>query len=570
MDYLKQLYAQLRDLFLSMTPGNRIIASLLAAVLVVSLGYLVVGSIKTEPTPEGKYVYLYDGREFEGDEKSAAENALAKEGLRGHDWIGNKLRVPRKLSAKYTAQIAAEKVLNPRNNARITAVNGASPWESGKAMDNKKEQAYARDIADAIAQMPDIATAEVFPNSRREFNRKLLQNQWIPSVSVFVKAKTFKPLSDDAVASIAAIVAPAFGIVDRKEITITDSKNVKTYNGLGQEMGGNGASYMKEQTRYQELWKDKIYNLFPTIRGLQVETSVELTQRSKDEFFKVSHDDPTELHSHVKGTDFEKTDADRYARPGQVSQMGRQLIDPTANVSAQAKTKEVTHEEEKSNALQGIENRYEMFPLIPQKIVASLRVPRSYIKSLWLKKNTKKGETPQEPTEEQLDAESVLVLDVMKKQVEHLLSLYHDKKSLDSVNITDYHDDPEEEVILTAWEKFQLWLVDNWQTLGLMGLVLSGLGVLWLITRPEKPEPIVIYEAPEVPLELLEARARVEAEAAAAAAEEVDEDGIPRTLEPFKSVLSLQEEIAELIEQNPDAAAAVLQQWIGTVVLAER
>jgi len=571
MDYVKQLYAQLRDLFLSMTPGNRIIASLLAAVLVVSLGYLLVGSVKTESTPEGKYVYLYDDREFEGDEKSSVESALAKDGLHAHDWIGNKLRVPKKLSAKYGATIAMANALIPRYNNRKTTVEGTSPWESGKAMENKKEQATARDLADAITLLPDIATAQVFPNSRREYNRKMLQFQWIPSVSVVVKAKTNKPLSDDAVVAIAGAVAPAFGVVDYKEIKIIDSKNQKTYNGLGQEQGGSGTSYGRAQAQYQERFKDQIYNLFPMIHGLQVETSVELTQKINENVFMVQHDDPTVIHSHVRGTDFEKTDADRYGRPGQIPQMSRPLIDSTANISAQAKTKEVTHENETSNALQGKEDRYEMIPLVPQKVVASLQVPRSYIMGLWLKKNTKKGETPQEPTEEQLDAESVLVLDNMKKQVEHLLRLYRDPKNPECVAITDYPDDPEEETVLTAWEKFQCWLVDNWQTLGLMGLVLAGLGVLWLITRPEKPEPIVIYEAPEVPLELLEARARAEAEAVAAAAEEeLDDDGMPRTLEPFKSMLSLQEEIAELIEQNPEAATAVLRQWIGTVVLAER
>ena len=567
MDYVKQLYAQLRDLFLSMTPGNRIIASMLAAVIVVSLGYLVVGSIKTDVTPEGKYAYVYDDRPFVGDEKSSAENALARAGLRGHDWIGDKLRVPRNQLAKYTAVIAENKVLNPRGNARKEAVDGAGPWESGKMLDNKKEQATARDLANAIAMLPDVATAQVFPSSRRDFNRQTLQHRWIPSASVLVEAKTNKPLSDDAVASIAAIVAPAFGIVDLKEITITDSKNVRTYNGLGQERSRGGTSYHSAQTRYQDQIKDQIHELFPYIRGLQVQATVVLSSRINENVFIVQHDDPTAVHTHERGTDFEKTDADRFARPGQIAQMSRTLIDPGANVSAQARTKEITHEKEESNALQGTENRHELAPFIPQRIVASLQIPRSYVKEVWQMRNR----TAQEPTEEELDVVSTVIRDDMKKQVEHLLFPYRDPRNPETVQITEYPDDPPEEIILTAWEQFQLWLFDNWQTLGLMGLVLSGLGVLWLITRPEKPEPIVIYEAPEVPLELLEARARAEAEAAAAAAEEeIGEDGIPRTLEPFKSMLSLQEEIAELVEQNPDAAAAVLRQWIGNVANVEK
>ncbi len=575
MDYLKKLYAQLRDLFLSMTPGNRIIATLLAAVLVVSLGYLFVGSIRTDSSPEGKYVYLYNGWHFDNSEQRAAEDALSQKGLRAHEWVGDQLRVPKSLAAKYTAELADKKVVNPRGVSRMATASGFSPWETSTAMEEKMKQASASDLADAIALLPDIATAKVIPNVRRDFNRKNLQFQRIPSVAVIVEAKTYKPLSDDAVASIAGIVATGFGIVDRKDITITDSKNTKTYNGLGQEMGGNGTSYMREQTRYQEIWKDKIYNLFPYIRGLQVETSIVLTQTINERVFTVQHGEPTAVHEHLRGTDFLKQEADRFGRPGQIAQMSRPLIDPTAGQAAQAKTTEKTHEKENSNALQGSEKNFELIPLVPQKIVASLQIPRSHVRKHWLDKNTKKGEAPPEPTDEQLDAESVMIRDDMKKQVEMLLFPYRDPKNPEVVQITEYPDMPEEEHVATAWETFQIWLFENWQTLGLMGLVLAGLGVLWLITRPSKPEPIVIYEAPEVPLELLEARAKAEAQAAAAATEEgetyVDEDGVVRTLEPFsKSIRSLQEEIAELVEENPDAAAAVLRQWIGTVVQAEK
>jgi flagellar biosynthesis/type III secretory pathway M-ring protein FliF/YscJ len=105
-----------------------------------------------------------------------------------------------------------------------------------------------------------------------------------------------------------------------------------------------------------------------------------------------------------------------------------------------------------------------------------------------------------------------------------------------------------------------------------MGLVLGGLCVLWTITRPVKPPQIVIYEAPEVPMEVIEAKAqaKAEAEAAAIAAEAAArEEEIDRTLEPFGSIRSIRDEIAELVAENPEAAAAVLRQWIGNVALTE-
>ncbi len=76
-----QLFAQVRDLYLSMTPSNRVLSGLLLAVLFVSLGYLIVGSINTG-SPQSKVVRLYNGRTFTQDDQMAIANALAEAGLK--------------------------------------------------------------------------------------------------------------------------------------------------------------------------------------------------------------------------------------------------------------------------------------------------------------------------------------------------------------------------------------------------------------------------------------------------------------------------------------------------------
>jgi hypothetical protein len=74
---LKQNYAKLKDLYLSMTFGNRVVDAVLMAVLLFSLCYLIVGSIK-QADPFSKTVYIFNGYEFDRIQQRAADSALEK------------------------------------------------------------------------------------------------------------------------------------------------------------------------------------------------------------------------------------------------------------------------------------------------------------------------------------------------------------------------------------------------------------------------------------------------------------------------------------------------------------
>ncbi|MDR0871614.1 MAG: hypothetical protein LBN39_12565, partial [Planctomycetaceae bacterium] len=419
MDYVRKFYGQLKDLFLSMTPGNRIVASLLLLTLVVSLGFLVVGGIK-QGTPDPTYAELYDGRAFTSNEKQAVEDALYGAGLKDFQWFGDKLRVPKKLSANYSAAISASKAVTPQGTSRLTTVNGFSPWEGAKAMDAKWFEAKAADLSREIAAFPGIATASVIPDRQKKWSKNVLAREDVYSVAVNIEAILNKPLPDDTVSAVGELVAAAFG-TDTKNIRIIDRKNSKSYNGKGEELTGGGGDYLKQQARYQEYWNNKIYEFLPQIRGLQVETSVELTKLINERFFEVQHDKPTLLTEHVLGYDFMKTGYDRYGRPGQIAQMGRPLIDPQANISDQAKTTEKKHEEEKTNALPGRETNAEVIPYTPTRILASIRIPDKYVLETWLAKNTREGEAPAQPTPEDLDTEKKLIEQETKELVSNLL-----------------------------------------------------------------------------------------------------------------------------------------------------
>jgi hypothetical protein len=577
MERIKKIYAHVRDLFLSMTPTNRIIVSLLSLVLIFSLGYLIVGGIK-KSDPTSAYVKIYNGYHFSSEEVRAVEDALADSNLKDFRWVGDQLEVHRNNQSKYIAVIALSSAVHPKGVALAETTKNLSTWESSKIIDERLFHAKSQVLAEAIARFPGVVSAEIIPNKRDKWNKNVWFREKVPSISVFVDALYFKPLPEDTIVAIGNSVKTAFGITDLREITITDRRNSRIYYGNGEDVDSSGpGAYAKAQKNQQEYWEKRIHDLL-NIKGLQVQTSIILKTKYNERALDVTQriaKDPFYEHTDKYSLDIEA--AERGGRPGQISMSARPLINPITTLSDKSKLAEKRDENEKTKSIGGTEERYEVFPLVPDRITATLRIPRDYIRDSWIakNKNNNTGSPPPEPTPEQLAEEEQLLQNTIRQDVGNMFINYRgDSRSADPYNMVQvsfYNQIVEPEIELTNWQKIQMWLYQHWQTLSLMGLVLGGLCVLFSITRPVKPPQIVIYEAPEVPMEVIEAQAKAKADAEAAAAAEAsasDED-IDRTLEPFGSIRSIRDEIAELVAENPEAAAAVLRQWIGNVALAE-
>src|SRR5215469_10012762 len=100
MDFLNKSFAQIAELFRSMTPGARITAGLLLAVVVVSAGYLFTHQVT------GGDAYLLDGQHFSTSELESMQAAFGKAGLGSFEVDAGRLRVPRGMKAKYMAALA--------------------------------------------------------------------------------------------------------------------------------------------------------------------------------------------------------------------------------------------------------------------------------------------------------------------------------------------------------------------------------------------------------------------------------------------------------------------------------
>src|SRR4051794_15958549 len=99
MDFLNKAYAQLADLFRSMTPGARLSAALLLVVAVVSVAYLFNEQVAGQDT------YLMGGEMFSAGQLADMEAALGKANLEATR-EGARLKIPRGQESKYMAALA--------------------------------------------------------------------------------------------------------------------------------------------------------------------------------------------------------------------------------------------------------------------------------------------------------------------------------------------------------------------------------------------------------------------------------------------------------------------------------
>jgi len=579
--FLFQNYAKLRDLFLSMTLGNRIVASLLVATLIVSLGYLIVGSIPAAD-PSGKTTRMFDGYQFSPKDKGAADLALSKAGLTDYNWIGNQLQVPTHKKGTYAMILADAQVPEKGGTARFDMVESINPWHAARTADAKMLAAKEKDFADAIRGTPGIASAEIFTNKRPSWDRNVWARTQITSVGVTLEAIENKPLRVDTIGAIGHLAMVTFGILDKKDISIYDRRHCRTYNGAGEEQNSSQTAYLRHLITYQEECEKNVYDLLSSVEGLTVKASVDLTKYEYQESFLIEHGRPTILVNHTMDYQLHKEGYSWFGRPGQIAQFSRTQIDPTANVSPKDVLGEKKSEQETTNALQGTETKQGELPFIPQRMYVTISVPRDHILALWKEKNRQLGGDPNTtPQPDELLAEEEDYRQETKRKVAPLLKPYlrsAKEDPLEYVEVTYTTRFLPTPKVLTSWEQFVLFMQHNWQSLGLMSLVFCGLGVLWAISNPPRTEPIVIYEGLETPLSAIDARIaekkrrEEEAAATAAAAEATavaEQEELENSLGELGSLRSLKDEIAELIARNPDAAAAVLRQWIGNAMMVE-
>ncbi len=548
MDWWNKAVEQFQQLFRSMSPGMRITTGLLFGVLVVSLAYLFWYQA------EGPGVFLLGGESFSSPELAQMEAAFAQENLRGYEIVAGRIRVPVGKQNDFVAALAKHNAL-PANFGEILnrALDQGSPYEPRDRRQERIKNARQMVLSQFISSMQGIERAMVMYDTDE---RGGLSRQKITTAAVIVKPQGNRPLDPALADSIRMMVMAAIAGLHAKDVAVTDVNTGQTTFG---ESSGFGSPlndpYFARKRLYEQQLKDDILRALAMVPGVTVTPYVELDPEQFRREEQIKHDPKTIEYQTFESTKTRnRQDQPPGGRPGFVAQQG---ANTPLRLGGSSGTQEEEEESQRSqiNAVSSQVVRSERVGLIPKRVSVAVTVPSSYFAKIWRERNPPQSGAPAtNPDKTQLDAIRTEVITNIRQLVAAVLPKPEGVTDLTQlVTVAEFQDIPAPEPAAPGWGTIMMqWLQQQWTTLGLLCLILASLVVLWSALR---------YEG-----ERASSVAAVPAAGEQPAAEATAESTAQRQLKRFQgSGASLRDELAELVSEDPEAAANILRSWIGSV-----
>ncbi|MDX1947347.1 MAG: hypothetical protein SFU86_18240 [Pirellulaceae bacterium] len=558
MDFVNKAYAQLVELFRSLTPGTRVAVGLLLVVIVVSLGYLF------QYQAAGGDEFLLDGRPFSGSELTAIEAAFAKAGLGKSTIVGNRIRIPRGQKELYLAALADSSAL-PADFSKYMdeATAGDNPFASAQSLQARRWNAKQKELALIISRMRGIESATV--QYDEEAKPGLIRTK---QKTAMVAVQTAGgSLDEDQIKAIRNVIASAYAGLDRHSITITDMTSGLSFGGA---VGPGGlpddeSLYAAHKQKYERDWQRKIAGQLAMIPGVIVGVNVELSPEIEHtrQLLKL---DPKPVTTNA--SEFNEETSSRPSvpagRPGAVSNgVGNQPVAINATAAGAAETQRTVSRSDIHNVPGYEQESVTRTPLVPTKVTASIDVPASYYVNIWRQRNpAPAGQPVQTPEAADLAKIETETTNQIKETVRNLLPpVNQGTDPYPHITVATYTDLPgpaaAEPSLASAGT---LWLAENWRTLALVGLGAFSLLFLRGMVRSTAGSPAPATSA---------AGGAAGTETGPRLAAIDDGDDAPAEPETVlkrrfgSSGPDLKAELRDLVKENPDAAANILRAWIG-------
>lgn len=549
MDFLNKSIAQVSELFRSMTPGARVTAGLLLAVVVVSVGYLF------RQGTTGPDAYLFGGQALSDGELIDVEAAIAQAQLSGAVREGNRIRVPAGKQAAYLAAVADADAL-PRNFNTILedAIGKGGPWESAADKRARLKVAKEQTLSEIVRKMSWIEDAVVLYDEQesREPGRLALAKRMTASVNV--QPIVGETLDASRAKGLQKLVASAVNMKP-EDVNVTNLRDGGMY-GAGADISPEifDSEYYKTKVAFEMQKRATIMEHLRHIPGVQVGVNAELND-TREEVTRSFKPDP-------KGTErrvVESKESTIHNSGATTGQPGPSSQGPDRRVAAAApenknETKNETTETDMSVGV--TDSHTEKAAYTPVEVWATVTIPKSYIVDVWKSRNP---EVNTAPKPEELAPVETQVKGDIQDLVEPLLRIKankgQDNQKYSSVVVLDSLPRPALEPPSMA-SNAVAWAGRSWNSLAMLAVAVFSLMVLRGVVKSASPS-----DGPSAASSSLTLHA--DELAAGSASNNADEAAEDRPRLRLKKGNSLKDDLVDIVREDPDAAADILRSWIG-------
>lgn len=562
MDFLNQATTQITDLLKQMTPGTRVVAALLLVAVVVSLFFL------TQYEIVGGDEFLLSGRPFSAAELTAAEAAFAKAGLKGSIVEGSRIRIPRGKKDAYLAALLDNNAL-PADPFHFSdkAAAADNPFLSSKAMEAQRLHAKQKELSLIISRMRGIQLATVqFDEIEKDPFRRLRQKTAMVAVQT-----TGEGLENDQVKAIRNVVASAYAGLERKNITVTDMTTGLSFSAVDEDgQSTDDSLYAAHKSKFEKDWRQKIHQQLSMIPNVIVGVNVELTPEIRNSSQTIKLDPkPLTVSSSESSKDQSSTQPGNAGRPGAVPNgVGNQPQTLAGGATGGVNSQNTESRSEVKNIAGHETIAVQKAPLVPNKVTASIDVPRSYFLKVWKERTALLGaNAPKQPDPTELEKIETETVNRIRETVRNLLpTVATGTNPYPHIVVASYTDFAAEAPAKpSSTDNAMVWIAGNWQTLAMLAVGLFALMMVRGLARGPKPPAAPAAAA------AADGHAAGHGGAAAGADDHADEDEPEAAGEVTHTLKrkfgtggpSLKDDLKELVKEDPDAAATILRAWIG-------
>jgi len=450
----------------------------------------------------------------------------------------------------------AENNALPENYSSIldNALGNESPWLDRQQREQRLKAAKQKQLETIIRAMTGIQSAFVIYDSD---NKRGFQKENVATASVNVTPLAGHTLSDSQVLAIRTLVARSVAGLKPEAVAVTDLASGQTLLGSDNSTGPLEDPYGARKKMYEQQWKQKVLEALRYVPGVTVTANVELLPELSRRKESVKHDPKTVPYQVTEKSQSSSNEGTTGGgRPGYAAQQ------PNTSLSLSSQSKSTREESEQSesstiNLASGDHETVESVGLTPNRVTMSIGVPMSYYLKLWQERTPQSaGKTPDKAALEQIGAEESMKI---KTHVAKLLPPVAGVADLtELVQVTSFLDIPSPEPTPpSAAETAVGWLAENWTMLGMLGLAVVALGMIRSLVRSVPAAAAAAAAAPVA--------AQAAAETAEATEEAAADAKSSSRLRRFSGHgPSLRDELSQLVQEDPEAAANVLRTWIGS------